>query len=344
MLGIKIGIDFGSTNLTVVAEGKGVILCEPSVMICDKYTGKTVAMGNAAKKMAGKLPASMTEVYPIKDGIIYDFDAAVRMLRNYIDRICAGKLLKPNVLMCVPSSVSELDKKTVFDAVTTSGAGRACFVDQSLAAAIGAGISLTEPKGAFICDVGAGTSDSAVVTMGNIAVTSSVRVGGNDLTKNIANYILREHNIEVGYETADNIKCTVGSAIFRNEEIAVVACGKNLDTGYSVLFEITSTEVYWVLKPYVEEILNCIKSVLEITPPELVSDIFDSGITLTGGTSNLFGLDRYIEWNTGLRTRRAKLPEQCAALGLGRLLGNMKYLENNGYVFAGAEDSADDDE
>lgn len=344
MLGMKIGIDFGSTNLTVYAENKGIILCEPSVTICDKYTGRTVAVGNAAKKMAGRLPDSMTAVYPIRDGMINDFDAAVRMLRTYLDKLCAGKLLKPNILMCVPSSVSELDKKTVFDAVTAAGAGRACFVEQALAAAIGAGVSLTEPKGTFICDIGAATSDSAVVTMGNIAVSSSVRTGGNDLTDNIANYILREHNIEVGYETADYIKRTVGSAVFRNDEIAVTACGKDLDTGYTVLFEITSAEVYWVLKPIVEEIRKCIANVLEVTPPELVSDIFETGIILAGGTANLFGLDRYIEWNTGLRTRRAQDPDQCAALGLGRLLGNMKYLESNGYVFVGADELADEDE
>ncbi len=341
---MKIGIDFGSTNLTVFVEGKGIVLCEPSVMVVDKYSGKTVAMGNAAKKMLGKLPASMITVNPIKDGIINDFGAAVKMLRTYLDKLCSGKLLRPNLLMCVPSTVSELDKKILFDAVTAAGAGRACFVDQSLAAAIGSGISLTEPKGTFICDIGGGTSDCAVVTMGNIAVCSSVRVGGNDLTDNIAAYILREHNIEVGTETADNIKRTVGSAVFRNEEIAIIAGGKNLDTGFSVHFEITSTEVYWVLKPYVEDILKCVKSVLEITPPELVSDIFDTGITLSGGTANLFGINRYIEWNTGLRTRKANNPEHCAALGLGRLLGNMKYLENNGYVFASADDESEDDD
>ena len=344
MLGKKIGIDFGSSNLTVYAEGSGIVLSEPSVMICDKYSGRTVAMGSAAKKMVGKLPGSMISVSPIKDGIINDFDAAVKMLRVYLDRICAGKIFRPNLLMCVPASVSELDKKTLFDAVTSAGAGRACFVEQSLAAAIGSGVSFTEPKGTFICDIGGGTSDSAVVTMGNIAVSTSVRVGGNDLTRNISDYILREHNIEVGPETADSIKRTVGSAVFRNEEIAIIAGGKNLDTGCTVLFEITSTEVYWVLKPCIENILQGIKNVLEITPPELVSDIFDTGIVLTGGTANLFGIDKYIEWNTGLRTRKAEFPEQCAALGLGRLLGNMKYLESNGYVFAGADELADEDD
>lgn len=344
LLGMKIGIDFGSTNLTVYAEGKGIILCEPSVIICDKYTGKTVATGSNAKKMQGKLPGSLMEIAPIKNGVINDFDAAVKMLRVFLDKVCSGKIFKPNVLMSVPDSVSPLNKKSIFDAVTSAGAGRACFVDQSLAAAIGSGVSLTEPKGTFICDIGGGTSDSSVVTMGNIAVNSCVPVGGNDLTNTIADYILREHNIEVGRETADYIKRSVGSAVYRNEEIAVIVGGKSVETGYSVLFEITSTEVYWVLKPYVEEILNCIKSVLEKTPPELVSDIYDTGIILTGGSANLYGMDRFVEWNTGLRTSKAKFPEQCAAMGLGRLLSNMKYLENNGYVFIGADDDTDEDE
>ena len=344
VLGMKMGIDFGSTNFTVFAEGKGIVMSEPSVVICDSFSGKPLVMGNAAKKMLGKLPDSMYAVNPIKDGIVNNYDIACTMLRTYLNKLCATKLFRPNILMCVPSTVTELEKKTIFDAVIDSGAARACFVDESLAAAIGSGVSLTQPQGTFICDIGGGTADCAVVTMGNIAVSANEKVGGNDFTKTISDYIFHEHNIEVGYETAENIKRTVGTAVFRNEEVAIMAGGKSCETGLPVLFEITSTEVYWILKSHIEHIFKCIKNVFEETPPELISDIFENGIILTGGTANLYGLDRYIEWNTGIRTFRAEQPENCAVLGLGRLLKDLHYLENNGYIFKSREDDDDEEE
>ena len=269
---------------------------------------------------------------------------ASRLLRYYFDKVCAGRLLKPSVLMGLPSNVSDLHKKTLFDLITQAGAGSVCFIEESLAAAVGSGISLTEPRGTFICDIGGETTDCAVVTMGNIAVSRSVLVGGNQLTKQIADYIMREHNIEVGAATADAIKKTVGTAIYRNDEIAVTAGGKNCDTGLPVLFEITSTELYWVLKSYNDQILNCIRSVLEATSPELVSDVADTGIILSGGSANLYGIDRFIEWNTGIRTVKAENPENCAVLGLGRLLKNRKSLETNGYVYISPDDDYDDEQ
>jgi len=341
--GLKLGIDFGSNHLKIYAHGRGIVLSELSVVVCDKYTMEPVAMGNETDEMLNKLPGSMECVYPIKDGIVNDYDVAKRMLKKYLDTVCAGRLLKPTVLMCVPSSVSELQKKTLFDLITDAGAGKACFFEESLASAVGAGVSLTEPKGTFICDIGAGTTDCAVVTMGNIAVSKSVKVGGNDLTKVISDYIFREHNIEVGAETADFIKKTVGAAIFRNEEIAVIRGGKNRDTGLPVLFEISSSEVYWVLKSYIEEILGCIKSVLEITPPELVADIDDTGIILSGGSALLYGIDRFIEWSTGIMTKRAPNPENCAVLGLGRLMKNKEALKETAYFYISPDDDYDDD-
>ena len=341
--GMKLGLDFGSNNLKIYERSKGIVLSELSVVICDKYSMEPVVMGNAASEMLDKLPGSMVSVYPIKDGIIKDYDIAKSMLKKYFDTVCAGRLLKPTVLMCVPSSVSELQKKTLFDLVTDAGAGRACFFEHALVSALGAGVSLTEPKGTFICDIGADTTDCAVVTMGNIAVSKSVKVGGNHLTKVIADYIFREHNIEVGADTADYIKRTVGTAIYRNEELAVIRSGKNRDTGLPVLFEITSSEVYWILKSYMEDILGCIKSVLEITPPELISDIDDTGIILSGGSSNLYGIDRFIEWSTGIITKRADSPEDCAVLGLGRLMKNKKALEDIGYFYVSPDDDYDDD-
>lgn len=338
MVGMKLAIDFGSANLTIYAENKGVVLCEPSLMICDKYSGKPIAMGEEAKKMRDKLPASMVEVVPIKDGSVSDYDAACIMLRTYINKICMGRLMKPAVLMCVPESVTALEKKTLTDVLTRAGAGRVCFVEEALAAAIGAGVRIREPKGIFICDIGGGISDCAVVSMGRIAAEKTVRVGGNDLTKAIRDYVFREHSIEIGVVTAEEIKRTVGSAIFRTEEVCIVSGGKSCETGLPVLFEITSTEVYWILKSYVEEISECIKSVLENAPVELVTDVSETGILLCGGTANLFGLDRCIEWSVGIAARRAAEPENSAVLGLGKLWRERKILELNGYTFASSDE------
>ncbi|MBQ9946438.1 MAG: rod shape-determining protein [Clostridia bacterium] len=345
MLGLKIGIDFGSSSFTVFADGKGIVMCEPSVMVCDKYSGKVLAIGNSAKKMAEKLPGSMVAVYPIKDGIVIDREQSCVMLRSCINKLCYGKVFKPNILMCVPSTVTPLQKKTVFDVVMSSGAGKACFVDESLAAAIGAGVSLTEPKGTIVCDIGGGVTDCCVVTMGNIAVSESVNIGGNDLTKSIIEYVARTYKTEIGAPTAEEIKHTVGGAIIRNDEIAAVICGKSIESGLPSEIELTSTEVFEVLKPRLEEVLSCILRVLEQTPPELCGDIADTGIILTGGSARLFGLDSFIERRTKLKTVVADSPDECAAKGIGILLKDMKYLDRNGYIFkSGTEDNDDGSE
>ncbi len=333
MIGLRIGIDFGSTSFTVFVEGKGVVMCEPSVIICDKYSGKTLAIGTTAKKMCEKLPDSMEAKYPIKDGIVTDRELASVMLRNCFNKICYGKLFKPNVLMCVPSTVTPLQRKTVFDTVMAAGAGRACFVDESLASAIGAGVSLTEPRGTLVCDIGGGVTDCSVVTMGNIAVSESVKVGGNDITKAIAEYAMRKYKLEIGMPTAEEIKTTVGGALMRMHEVAIIACGKNCDNGLPFEAEFNSDEINFVIMPKIEEIIACILRVLERTPPELCGDITETGIILTGGSANLYGLSDYIRRITGLKTVVADYPEECAARGIGILLKDMKYLDRNGYVF-----------
>lgn len=342
MIGQKIGIDFGSSSFTVFVDGRGVVMCEPSVMICDKYSGKPLAIGSTAKKMCEKLPDSMVAVYPIKDGVVIDREQACIMLRNCINKICFGKLFKPNILMCVPSTATPLQKKTVFDVVMASGAGRACFVDESLASAIGAGVSLTEPKGVMVCDIGAAVTDCSVVTMGNIAVSESIIIAGNDLNNAIIDYAAKTYKVEIGMPTADEIKRTVGSAIPRREELAVMVGGKSIDGGLPVEFEITSTEVYNTLKPRLDEILACIMRVLEATPPELSGDITDTGIILTGGSAKMYGMAEFIERHTFVKTVVAEEPEDSAVQGIGILLKDMKYLDRNGYIFKSA--SVDNEE
>ncbi len=342
MLGLRIGIDFGSSSFTVFVDGRGIVMSEPTVLVCDSYTGKTLALGTNAKKMCDKLPASMKAVYPIKDGVVTDREQACIMLRNCINKICFGKVFKPNVLMCVPSTVTPLQKKTVFDVVMSSGAGKACFVDEVLASAIGAGVSLTEPEGTFVCDIGGGVTNCCVVTMGNIAVSDSVAVGGHDLTKSIIDYVAKKYKIELGIPTAEEIKTVIGGAVPRNDEIAIIACGRSLESGLPAEIELTSGEIYEVLLPCLYEMLSCILRVLEITPPELSGDIVSKGIILTGGSAKLFGMDRFIENKTKVHTIIAEAPDECAARGIGILLKDMKYLDRNGYIFKSQPDESED--
>lgn len=346
MVGIKMGIDFGSTSVTVFVEGRGIVFSEPSVMICDASSGEVLAMGHAAGQMLGKLPPSMKAVWPIREGVVNDFESARMMLNRYIDAVGGGKLFRPNVLLCVPSTVTDIAKNSLLKLVMAAGAGRACFVSEALAAAVGAGVSLTEPKGVCVCDIGGAVTDCAVVTMGNIAVSKAVSVGGERLTQAIMEYVLRKHNLELGAPEAEMIKRTVGSAVLRKDEIAVSACGKNMDSGLPAFAEVNSTEIFHVLKPYMDDILNCLRDVLEETTPELCGDILDSGVILTGGTSNLYGMDTFIGREIGVKAVRADEAEQCAAEGIGRLLDNMKYLERSGYVFVTqeAEGNIDKDE
>lgn len=341
MVGKKLAIDFGSANLTIYAENKGIVLREPSLMIYDKFDGTLVAMGEKASRMRERLPASMEAVVPIKDGSVNHYEGACRMMREYIEKLCAGRFFKPSVLMSVSGSVTSLEKKTLIDVISQAGAGRACFVEEALAAAVGSGISLKEPKGSFICDIGGGMTDCAVISMGNIVVEKSVRVGGNDLTNAIKDHVFHEYGIEIGRNTADEIKKTVGSAISRTEELAVMVSGKNCESGLPVFFEVTSGEIYLVLKPFLESILECIRNLLEQTPVELLSDVAENGIMLSGGSAHLFGLDRFIEWNTGIETRKVSDPDDSAVLGLGKLWKHPDFLSANGYVFLSNDEEND---
>ena len=339
MVGLKLAIDFGSANLTILAENKGVVLNEPSIMICDAFSGEPIAMGREALSMKGRLPGSMKEVIPIKDGGVFDYGAACRMLGEYVGRICAGRLFRPGVMMAVPDTVNEIEKKTLIDVLFHAGAGGACLIPQSLACAVGAGIRLRDPEGVLICDIGGGITDCAVISMGNVAAKNAVRIGGNDLSKAIREYISHEYGLLIGESTAEEIKLQAGSAIYRTEEIGVIVTGKDVRSGLPTIFEISSTEVYWIVKSQVEEILNCIRRVLESVSVELLSDVMQRGIVLSGGSSNLFGLDRYIERNTGVPTRRAEKPECCAIKGLGVLIGEDRFLKRRGYKYLSSEEN-----
>ena len=344
MLGINIGIDLGTTSVIAYLEGKGIVLSEPSVVAYRTSTGKMIALGKSAYKMIGREPDSVTVIRPMKDGVVSDFTVAEQMLRYYIMKICGNKIFKPNIIVSMPGTVTNLERRTILDVITASGAGKACLLEEPVAAAIGAGVDISYPSGVMIVDMGGGTTDVAVITMGTMAIASSVKVAGNLLNDDIVRYCRRERDILIGELTAEDIKKKIGCAYLRQEEVVMVAKGKDYFSGMPIDFEITSTEVYLAMRENINLMIENIKNVFEKTPPELVSDILTEGIILTGGTAKLYGIDRVVADATGVKVRIADDPLNCVANGIGKVLGDLYFLEENGYLFKSREDitGADD--
>lgn len=341
MLGTKIGFDLGTSSVLALVEGKGIKIDEPSVIAYDSFTEKIKAIGKDAYKMIGRSPDSLTVVQPIRNGTVFDYDAVQNMLGFYIQKICGSQIFKPNVIVCVPSQVSELDKKTVLDLTINSGAARACVIEEPLAAAMGAGIDTKEFKGTLIVDIGGGTTDIAVVAGGFVALSSSIKTAGNAFDDAICRYIRQEKGTEIGNITAENVKKQVGAAKFLDAELAVRAVGKDSVTKLPKTIEVTSTDVFICLQELFDDIVENIRLLLQDTPPELNADIAVNGIVLTGGGALIKGIDSYIESKLGIRTRCAKEPLKCVVNGIGYFLKNMKSLEENGYVFKSYQDIND---
>lgn len=338
MLGLNIGIDLGTTSVIIYVEGEGIIMSEPSVVAFRTDTGKVLTVGSAAYDMIGRCPSSVTVVRPMKDGVVSNFTVTEQMIRYYIQKICGNNIFKPNIVVCMPSTVTNLEHRTILDVITASGAGKACLIEEPLAAAIGAGVDISQPRGIMVIDIGGGTTDAAIITMGSIAIGKSTNSAGNTLTEAIMRYVRRERDILIGEITAEHIKRTIGCAYIRQEEIAMVAKGKHYITGMPISFEITSTEAFLAMREHINHIVDTIKAVLEQTPPELVGDVLQEGIVLTGGGSKLYGLDAVIEKETGLKTIVAQDPTNCVANGTGKVLKNLEFLAENGYLFKTRQD------
>lgn len=332
MLATNIGIDLGSYSISMYMEGEGVVLTEPSVIAYNK-NNKIIGIGKKAYDMLEKNPESVRVVKPLNNGIICDFTAAKYMLEYFISKVCKNMVLRPNVIISVPSTLTALEKKSVLDLATSSGAAKACLIESPLAAALGAGLESDKPKGILIVDIGAGSTDIAVITMGCIAVSKSIKTAGNSFDEAIMRQIRRERDIIIGEKTAEKIKTTIGSAILRDVELGMTVKGKSYITKMPVSFEVSSTEVFLSLRPQFELIIEGIRSVLEITSPELAADILDTGIVLTGGGSQLRKMDKMFEKRTGIKTRVATDAANCVATGTGRAITHMDILLQNGYVF-----------
>ncbi len=343
MIGTKIGFDLGTSTVLAYVEGKGIKIKEPSVIAYDTFTQKTKAIGVEAYKMIGRSPDSLTVVQPIRNGSVYDYDAVQIMLAYYIQKICGSQIFKPNVIVSVPSQVSELDKRTILDLATSSGAARACVIEEPLVAARGANIG-KEFSGTMIVDIGGGTTDVAVITGGLVALSASIKVAGNSFDESICRFARQEKNIEIGLVTAEKVKKDVGAVKTLDAELAVRAVGKDLTTKMPKTVEITSNEVFGAVKADVDSIVENIRLVLQKTPPELNADISVNGIVITGGGALLRGIDEYIEKKLGIRTRCAENPVDCVINGIGYYLKNMDELEQNGYVFKTYQDINDFEE
>ncbi len=332
MIGTNIGIDLGTTSVKAFMEGRGIVLNEPSAVAYNK-DGAIVGIGKSAYAMLEKGHSGIRVVKPLVHGVVSDFTATKQMVQYFISKVCKNAVLKPNVIACVPSMVTGLEKRTILDLITAAGAAKACLIEEPLAAALGAGLQSDRPKGIMIVDIGGGTADVAVITMGCIAISKSTYSAGNALNEAIIRQLRRERDIVIGMKTAEDIKIRIGSALLRDVELGLTEKGKNYITGMPVSFEISSTETFLAMKPKLDEIAETIRSVLEETPPELAADVLDSGIVLTGGGALLRNIDKMIENKTRIKTRIAADPVNCVALGMGDAFEHMAILSQNGYVF-----------
>ena len=325
----SIGIDLGTANTLVFMEGKGVIMREPSVVAVDTKNDTVKYVGVEAKEVIGKTPGSISVVRPLKDGVIADFDVTAAMLRIFIKRACGSSLLfKPTVIICIPSGVTEVERRAVRDASTNAGAGTVMIIEEPMAAAIGAGLPIQEATGSMVVDIGGGTSDVAVISLNGIVASKNVRTGGDEFDRNIINYIKRKFNLLIGERTAENIKIEIGTAYKLDEELTLEVKGRNLINGLPKNAVISSEDIREALSESLDKIVEAIKETLERTPPELAADIIDRGITLTGGGALLRGMDKLVSSETGIDVHIAETPLDCVANGTGYVLDHMDVLKD----------------
>ncbi|HNX64346.1 MAG TPA: rod shape-determining protein [Oscillospiraceae bacterium] len=324
-----IGIDLGTANTLVYMRGKGIIIREPSVVAVDTKTDKVRCVGQEAKDVIGRTPGSIVAVRPLKDGVIADFDITTSMLQEFIRKALAGTFLtKTRVIICIPSGVTAVERRAVKEAAENAGAKRVSIIEEPMAAAIGAGLPVAEPTGSMIVDIGGGTSEVAVISLGGIVTSRSVRVAGDEFDLAIINFIKKKYNLLIGERTAENIKIGIGSAFPLDSDTTMEIKGRNLLNGLPENITITSAEIREALAEPLSHVIEAIKVTLEKTPPELAADIIDQGITLAGGGALLKGLDKLINKETGMPVFIAENPLDCVAEGTGRVLENIEKLHD----------------
>ena len=320
-MSVDLGIDLGTASVLVYVKGKGVVLKEPSVVAFDRDTNVIKAIGEEARLMLGRTPGNIVAVRPLRQGVISDYTLTEKMLKHFIDKAVGVRTLrKPRVAVCIPSGANEVEKKAVEDATYQAGAREVTIIEEPVAAAIGAGIDISKPYGNIVVDIGGGTSDIAVISLGGTVVSESVKVAGDDFDEAIIRYMRKKHNLLIGERTAEDIKMGVGCVYKRPENLVIEVRGRNLVTGLPKTVQVTSDETMEAFADSAAQIVNAVHNVLERTPPELASDIYERGIILTGGGALLYGLDKLIEEKTGITTMVADDPLSAVAIGTGRFI------------------------
>jgi rod shape-determining protein MreB len=328
----EIGIDLGTANILVYRRGKGVVLNEPTVVAINAQ-GKVLAVGNEARDMLGRTPGNITAIRPLKDGVIADYTTTLKMLEYILAKSCGNRrLFKPTVLVCVPSGVTNVERRAVIQAALEAGAGKAMTIEEPMAAAIGAGLPISSPGGNMVVDLGGGTTDIAVISLGGIVISQSLRIGGNKLDEAIIRHIRNAYNLMIGDPTAEEIKIKIGSAFPMQQELRMEIRGRDLVAGLPKSVEITSDEVREALSEPVRQIAEKVCAVLEETPPELSSDVIERGITLTGGGALLRGLDKLLNSVTDIPVKVADNALNCVAVGTGRALEELSAIKQSGAV------------
>ncbi len=322
-------VDLGTANTLVYVKGRGIVLSEPSVVAIDQRTGAIHAVGIEAKRMLGRTPGNITAIRPLKDGVIADFDVTEQMLRHFIQKVHQSRWAHPRVVVCVPSGVTGVEKRAVEEATLSAGARQAYLIEEPMAAAIGAGLPVGEPTGNMIVDIGGGTTEVAVISLGGIVVAQSIRVGGDELDEAIVNYVKREMKLLIGTQTAEEVKLEIGSAFAMRDEMKAEVRGRDMISGLPKTVVLSSEQVREALAEPMAQIVEAVKVTLDRTPPELASDIMDRGIVLAGGGSLLNGLDDRLRAETEVPIHIAESPLTCVAVGAGRSLEEFEVMRKS---------------
>ncbi|MBE6920722.1 MAG: rod shape-determining protein [Ruminococcaceae bacterium] len=329
LLSHDLGIDLGTANVLIYVDGKGVVVREPSVVAVDKNTGKIIQVGSAARNMLGRTPGNVVAMHPIKDGVISDHEMTVQMLRELFKEAAKTSLFtpKPRVVISVPSGVTEVEERTVINAAIEAGARRVYLIEEPLAAGMGAGLDLRSPKGHMVVNIGCGTTDVAVLSLNGVAVSSSIKVAGGTFDEAIGRYVRRKHGVVIGQATAEDVKIQIGSVYPRSENVSYTVKGRDAKSGVPREATLYSDDIYDVLRRPARQIAEEVLSVLEMTSPELVSDISENGITLTGGGSQLWGMDKLLMDATGIMCTLADDADSCVAYGCGKSLAWINHMQ-----------------
>lgn len=325
--GQSIGIDLGTATVLVYVKGKGIVLREPSVVAINRDTGEALSVGEEARRMLGRTPGNIVAIRPLKDGVISDYSVTEKMLKYFIRKVCGKFIFAPTIMVCVPSGVTEVEKKAVVDAASQAGARKVYLIEEPIAAAIGAGIDISKACGSMVVDMGGGTTDIAIISLGGAVVSTSIKVAGNKFDEYIIKYIKKRYNVVIGDRTAEDLKINIGCVYPRMQRLEMEVRGRHLSSGLPVNLVVNSDDMLEALKEPASQVVEAVLSVLERTPPELSADISDRGIYMTGGGCLVHGLDKLLQEKTGINVMIAEESVSCVAIGTGKALDDPEMLQ-----------------